>query len=59
MLECGMSGCFNIAKYEAKFDADGEIEIYDICTSCANYWRRHLEERPTITRHKKEKENAK
>jgi hypothetical protein len=60
MFECGMAGCFNIAKYEAKFDADGEEEIFDICQSCANYWKRHLEERPTITRHKnKERELAK
>ena len=60
---CEMTGCYDAAEYCADFEQD-EHETkethFEICESCADYWREHKEERPTITRHKnKERENAK
>jgi hypothetical protein len=62
MFECGMAGCFNTAKYEAQFEK--EKDVFDICQSCATYWRKywrgHTETPPTITKHaNKERELAK
>lgn len=47
-----MSGCHDTAEYSAEFDADEETneeQIFDICESCAQYWREHKEENPKIT----------
>jgi predicted metal-binding protein len=52
MITCEMSGCHDMAEYSAEFDADEETnedQIFSICESCADYWRNHKEESPTIT----------
>lgn len=52
MITCEMSGCHDIAEYSAEFDLDEETneeQIFSICESCAQYWREHKEENPTIT----------
>jgi hypothetical protein len=52
MITCDMAGCYDIAEYTAEFDADEETteeQIFNICESCAQYWREHKEEKPQIT----------
>ncbi len=44
-----MTGCTDIAEFFAEFDEEGTATIYDICESCAEYWREHKEENPKIT----------
>jgi hypothetical protein len=46
---CDMTGCTDIAEFFAEFDEEGTATIYDICESCAEYWREHKEENPKIT----------
>lgn len=51
MFECEMTGCFDTAEYVAEFEADEEQakNVFDVCESCAQYWREHKEENPKIT----------
>ncbi len=52
MFECEMTGCFDTAEYVAEFEADeeqGPKNVFDVCESCANYWKNHAEENPKIT----------
>ena len=44
-----MTGCFDMAEFFGEFDEDGTATIYELCESCANYWRNHKEETPKIT----------
>jgi hypothetical protein len=49
MEYCDMTGCCDTAEFFAEFEEEGKKVIYEICESCAEYWREHKEENPKIT----------
>ena len=44
-----MTGCCDTAEFFAEFEEEGKKVIYEICESCAEYWREDEEENPKIT----------
>ena len=53
-----MTGCTDTAEFFAEFDEDGKKATYEICESCAEYWKAHKEESPEITPYANRKESA-
>ena len=46
MNQCDMTGCYDIAEFWVMFKY--ELGIFEICESCADYWRKDEEYPATV-----------